>query len=101
MSSTSEWYREEVREPKEVSRIAYAKERLERLGYEVTEIRDNKSLVFFHNGHRITFDPYKGWFSGKGIKDGRGLETLIKRLNHEKSIIPNGSGDNIKGTESV
>ena len=49
MSSTSEWYREEVREPKEVSRIAYAKERLERLGYEVTEIRDNKSLVFFHN----------------------------------------------------
>ena len=47
MSSTSEWYREEVREPKEVSRIAYAKERLERLGYEVTEIGDNKSLVFF------------------------------------------------------
>lgn len=101
MSSTSEWYREEVREPKEVSRIAYAKERLERLGYEVTEIGDNKSLVFFHNGHRITFYPYKGWFSGKGIKDGRGIETLIKRLNHEKSIIPNGSGDNIKGTESV
>lgn len=101
MSSTSEWYREEVREPKEVSRIAYAKERLERLGYEVTEIRDNKSLVFFHNGHRIIFYPYKGWFSGKGIKDGRGLETLIKRLNHEKSIVPNGSGDNIKGTESV
>lgn len=101
MSSTSEWYREEVREPKEVSRIAYAKERLERLGYEVTEVRDNKSLTFIHNGRRITFYPYKGWFSGKGIKDGRGLETLIKRLNHEKSIIPNGSGDNIKGTESV
>ena len=102
MSSTSEWYREEVREPKEVSRIAYAKERLERLGYEVTEIGDNKSLVFFHNGHRITFYPYKGWFSGKGIKDGRGIETLIKRLNHGKrTTIPNGSGNNIKGPESV
>ena len=102
MSSTSEWYREEVREPKEVSRIAYAKERLERLGYEVTEIRDNKSLVFFHNGHRITFYPYKGWFSGKGIKDGRGIETLIKRLNHAKgATISDRGGNHIKSPESV
>lgn len=84
MGNTSEWYRAEVREPKEAYRVAYAKERLERLGYEVTEIRGNKSLVFFHNGHRITFYPYKGWFSGKGIKDGRGIETLIRRLNHGK-----------------
>ena len=63
---------------------------------------DEFKYYLFHNGHRITFYPYKGWFSGKGIKDGRGIETLIKRLNHAKgATISDRGGNHIKSPESV
>lgn len=40
-----------------------------------------KAVKFIYRGNEITFFPYKGWFSGKGINDGRGIENLIKQLN--------------------
>jgi hypothetical protein len=30
--------------------------------------------------NEITYFPYSGWASGKGITDGRGLANLIKQI---------------------
>ena len=74
-----EWYKEH-REPKERNRMQYAKEQLENKGYAVTEDSANKSLVIEYKGNTIRFYPYKGWFTGKGIKDGRGIYNLLRQL---------------------
>lgn len=74
-----EWY-EEYRAPKEDSRIKFAKSELEKRGYKVTHDVANKCLIFEYKSNTIRFYPYTGWFTGKGIKDGRGLQTLLKRL---------------------
>lgn len=67
------WYNEH-RAPKEDNRIKYAKSELEKRGYEVTHDASNKCLTFEHKGYKIRLFPsYTGWFTGKGIKDGRGL----------------------------
>lgn len=72
--------RQEHLEPR---RIDYAVRRFEQLGYEIT-LRDNRKIQFTHKGHTVTFFPYSGWATGKTIKDGRGIENLIKQLNNEK-----------------
>lgn len=74
-----EWY-EDYRAPKEDGRIKFAKSQLETRGYKVTHDVANKCLIFEHKGNKIRLFPYTGWFTGKGIKDGRGLQTLLKRL---------------------
>lgn len=74
-----EWYKEH-RGPREDKRIAFAKSELEKRGYTVTFDEPNKCLMFEHKGNTIRLYPYTGWFTGKGIKDGRGLQTLLKRL---------------------
>ena len=38
------------------------------------------TVKFLYKGNTITVFPYSGWFSGKGIKDGRGFENLLKQL---------------------
>lgn len=60
-------------------RMKSCKEKLESLGYEVKTLDDNR-LEFQHNDNTIKLWPYSGWHSGKGIKDGRGFENLIKQL---------------------
>lgn len=40
-----------------------------------------KAIKFKYNGNEVTFYPYKGWFSGKGLKAGRGIDNLIKQLS--------------------
>ncbi len=37
-------------------------------------------IEFDFNGSKIKFYPYSGWATGKTIKDGRGLENLLKQL---------------------
>ena len=71
----------EHREPIEKNRIEYAKRQLENLGYSVTSLPEQKALTFLFNGNTITFYPYKGWFSGKGVTPGRGLKNLLNQLN--------------------
>ena len=73
------WYNEH-RAPKEDNRIKFAKSDLEKRGYEVTHDISNKCLMFEHNGFKIRLFPYTGWFTGKEIKDGRGLQNLLKQL---------------------
>jgi hypothetical protein len=67
------------RKAKEPSRLEYAKQELEKLGY-ITTQPYNDRLEFRYKNNKITVYPYKGWFSGKGIKDGRGIDYLIKQL---------------------
>ena len=43
--------------------------------------RDETKIQFEHNSNKITLYFYSGWFTGKGIKDGRGIENLLKQLN--------------------
>lgn len=40
-----------------------------------------KAVTFTLRGNTITVYPYKGWFSGKGVKDGRGIRKLLKQLD--------------------
>ena len=60
-------------------RMGYAKKLIEDMGFPVVEIA-NYELRFWHKGEVIKFFPYSGWASGKSIKDGRGLNKLIKQI---------------------
>lgn len=68
-----------IREEKEPSRFEYATDKLMEAGYRVgLNPKDDKSLII--NGF-VTFWPFTGWYSGKGIGSGRGIHNLIKVLN--------------------
>ena len=64
----------------ESDRMDYAIKKIFELGYSVAY--GGKELVFEYNGNTITFYPYTGWATGKGIKDGRGLQNLLKQINN-------------------
>jgi len=64
----------------EPERLLYAVKAIEKLGYKTAITPDGKSLKFLFNQHVITLFPYSGWFSGVGIKDGRGIHKLLKQL---------------------
>lgn len=59
--------------------IGYAISRLKSIGFEPYHITET-SLCITYKGNKIVLYPYSGWFSGKGITDGRGIENLIKQL---------------------
>lgn len=63
----------------EPQRIAKAKQEIENRGYVIT-FEDEIQLRFMHNDCMIIFYPYSGWHTGKSIKDGRGLQNLLKQL---------------------
>lgn len=60
-------------------RVEYAKEQLKALGIGIT-FEDETRIEFVHNGEKVSFWPYSGWHSGKSIKDGRGINKLLKQL---------------------
>lgn len=61
------------------SRLEYAKNQIISKGYDVSVIDDNK-IEFEFNGNKITHFAYTGWHTGKGIKDGRGINNLLKQI---------------------
>ena len=72
----------------EPTRIEYAVSRIQELGFEIVQ-RDNTQIQFIHKGQTVTFFPYPDQTggrrtarraTGKSIKDGRGLERLLKQL---------------------
>lgn len=69
----------ERQQKKEPKRLEYAKKELERLGFVITHMTD-KELKFEFLGHQITLYPYSGWYTGRSIKDGRGLSNLLNQL---------------------
>ena len=63
----------------EPQRINFAVQKLSEIGIEVTS-KDSTKITFDWQGSKITFFPYSGWHTGKGIKDGRGINNLLKQL---------------------
>ena len=63
----------------EPKRIDYAKNKLKELGFGL--IHENSRMIkFIYKDAVITFYPYSGWHTGKTIKDGRGIDNLLKQL---------------------
>lgn len=60
-------------------RLEFAYEELNKRGFEI-HYHSDTTLKFMYKGNEISVFPYSGWFSGKGIKDGRGIHNLLKQL---------------------
>jgi len=54
-------------------------DKLSAAGYDCHYESDSE-IRFFYNGNEITYFPFKQWFTGKGIKDGRMLDNLLKQI---------------------
>lgn len=68
--------RQKELEPK---RIEFAVQQLEKTGI-VIDLVDDTKIKFKWENEWVTFFPYSGWASGKSIKDGRGIDNLLKQL---------------------
>lgn len=60
-------------------RMRYAVEKLTELGVEI-EFQNSTELHFTWKGERVRLFVYTGWFTGKTIKDGRGINNLLRQL---------------------
>ena len=76
-------YCQKLRNAKEKDRLVYATNRITELGYTVKWVEQSKCLQFEHKWAMVRFFPYTGWFSGKTVKDGRGLTNLLKQLQDD------------------
>lgn len=76
MSNRQDQEREAILQPE---RIDYAKSQILQRGLEILE-EDNTKIIFLFKGNRITVFPYSGWFSGRGITSGRGIDKLLRQL---------------------
>jgi hypothetical protein len=63
----------------EPHRVEYAISKLTELGFEVNHETDTTITIMF-NDSMVKLFPYTGWFTGKTVKDGRGIDNLIKQL---------------------
>ena len=68
------------RNENEPGRWEYVLNVLREKGYPPMEDPEKKCIYFKLNGNTITVWPYTGWFSGKGVKDGRGIKKLLKQI---------------------
>lgn len=57
-----------------------AMDALRELGYKPRWDPAQRCFVFYHKGNKVMFFPKKGWFSGKGLENGYGLDNLISQL---------------------
>ena len=63
----------------EPKRLEFAKAKITELGYEILfESKTEVRLEF--KGKVVSLFPYSGWHTGANIKDGRGLEKLLKQI---------------------
>ena len=68
------------RNENEPGRQEYVIRVLSEKGYKPIIDTQNKCVRFEYRGNMITVWPYTGWFSGKGVKDGRGIKKLLKQI---------------------
>lgn len=76
MSNRQNQEREARLQPKRMETAVAA---IEKLGLTITH-QDETTLRFLFNGYIVSYYPYSGWHSGKSIRDGRGLDNLLKQL---------------------
>lgn len=77
MSNRLDKYRQRALEPK---RIDYAIDALKSLGFDKLGIMNGNEIRFTYKGSVISLFPFTGWHTGKTIKDGRGINNLLKQL---------------------
>jgi hypothetical protein len=75
MSNRLDKERQERLEP---LRLQTAALKIQEMGFDVTVTQNE--ILFIFKGSIVRFFPYTGWATGKTIKDGRGLEKLLKQL---------------------
>ena len=63
----------------EPTRMGFATNTINALGYTVSVI-SKKEIQFTFEKNIIRLFPYSGWFQGKGIKSGRGIQNLLKQI---------------------
>lgn len=63
----------------EPKRMLHAIKEIKKIGYRIFKV-SNSELQIVHNRQLIRFFPYSGWHSGTSIKDGRGINKLLKQL---------------------
>lgn len=68
----------ERQEKLEPVRTVYALQELSKLGF--SPMYYEQCITFLYKDNMISLWPYSGWFSGKGVKAGRGFENLLKQL---------------------
>lgn len=78
MSNRIDQEREARLQPK---RMEVARAAIENLGYKIT-FQDETKINFWYKGDAVHYYPYSGWATGKGIKDGRGLQHLLEQIKH-------------------
>jgi hypothetical protein len=66
------------------TRMSFALNVLQAMGYEII-FKNDSEIQFFHLGERVSLFPYTGWHTGKSIKDGRGINNLIKQLTKQQN----------------
>lgn len=66
-----------ARAAKEPKRMEYALKQLRDAGI-VADAMDHQTINIVE--YRITLWPYTGWWSGKGIGSGRGIDNLLKKI---------------------
>lgn len=81
MSNRLDQQREDALQPK---RVKSCQDKLEQLGF-VISYKDHNRLEFMFEGNKITFYPYSGWHSGKGIEDGRGFNNLLTQVTNDEA----------------
>lgn len=57
---------------------------LQRNDFEIWNFDEKKIQILSPKGNIVHFFPYSGWFSGKGINDGRGFKNLIAQLKQQR-----------------
>lgn len=60
-------------------RIETTVNKLTELGINIVDV-DNTTVCFIWKGHKCKMFAYSGWHCGKTIKNGRGLDNLLKQL---------------------
>lgn len=62
--------------------IGAALQSLRELGYKPRWNPEQKSLTFYYFGNKCTFFPKKGYYNGKGLTPGFGLDSLLEQLKY-------------------
>lgn len=63
----------------ERERVDYATNQLLEAGIEPT-YEDGSVIEFMFHGSKIKLFPFTGWFTGRTVKDGRGIHNLLKQV---------------------
>ena len=67
-------------------RMAHAKKKIGQAGY-VYSCPNDLTISFRYKCETVLFYPFTGWFTGKTVQDGRGLQNLLKQITKNESRV--------------